>query len=91
MNLGMPRILDPVTRDAVLAALRAGESIKAIRLYRLATGTSLIEAKRAVETIAIQNNIVSRVSAPSVRFPFTTVLLICISIAVAIAIVSRGH
>ena len=91
MNLGSPRILDPVTRDAVLAALRSGELIKAIKYYRLATGASLAEAKGAVETMAAQNGIPLRVPAAAMRFPFTSVMLVCVLIAVAIAIASRGH
>jgi len=91
VNLGIPRILDPVTRDAVLAALRGGESIKAIRLYRLATGAGLSEAKRAVDAMAMQNGIVSEVKAAGAPFPLSSILLVIVLIFVAIAIAARGH
>jgi len=91
MNLGASRILDPVTRDAVLAALRGGEWPRAIRLYRLSTGASLSDAKRAVDAIAMQNGIVTPLKTSAMRFPFTTVVLLLVLIAVAVAIATRGH
>jgi ribosomal protein L7/L12 len=54
----------PVTHDAargddpdVLELLRAGQKIRAIKLYRDKTGAGLAEAKNAVETLARKNGI----------------------------------
>jgi large subunit ribosomal protein L7/L12 len=54
----------PATRDAssgddpdVLELLRAGQKIRAIKLYRDKTGAGLAESKNAVETLARKNGI----------------------------------
>ena len=41
----------PAYQLEVIALLRAGEKIKAIKAFREATGCSLIEAKEAVERL----------------------------------------
>jgi ribosomal protein L7/L12 len=41
----------------ILAELRAGRKIQAIKLYREATGLGLAEAKAAVEQLAMENSI----------------------------------
>lgn len=46
------------SEDSVMALLRNGEKIGAIRLYRELTGVGLAEAKEAVENLALENGIV---------------------------------
>lgn len=41
--------LEPATREAIEAALRAGNKINAIKLFRDATGLGLAESKQAIE------------------------------------------
>ena len=48
--LGGPQV-SPEVRSAVLATLRSGNKIAAIKIYRRATGTDLKRAKEAVETM----------------------------------------
>ena len=43
--------LSPEVRGRIAAALRAGDKIAAIKLYRQATGTDLKSAKQAVEAM----------------------------------------
>ena len=85
MNLGTPRILDPVSRDAIVSMLRQNRKIDAIKLYRLATGAGLAESKNAVEAIAAQNGI-ARASVPAAPLPITTILLLGIVLCVGVAI-----
>jgi ribosomal protein L7/L12 len=51
MDPGQPPPLDPAALDALTAAIAGGRKIEAIKLYREATGASLVEAKGAVEAL----------------------------------------
>ncbi len=88
MNLGPARVLDPMTRDAIVSLLRRNNKIAAIKMYRMSTAAGLLEAKNAVEAIAAQNGIVTMAGAPggSAAFPFTTLLLFALAVVVGIAI-----
>ena len=57
---GHPRPLTAAARERVTAAVRAGNLIEAVKLYRQDTASSLLEAKNAVEAMAA----VGRDSAP---------------------------
>lgn len=52
-----PRILDPITRRAIIASLKRGEKTRAIAFYRLTTGASSGEARRAIEFLRVQNGL----------------------------------
>ncbi len=52
--------------DAIGEALRAGNKIEAIRLYRAATGVGLAEAKHAIDAISAGANPKLRLSSPKV-------------------------
>ena len=51
MDSGQAPPLDPALLDALTAAIADGRKIEAIKLYREATGSSLVEAKGAVEAL----------------------------------------
>lgn len=53
--LGFPPGFPPDAADRILALLRAGNKLAAIKLYRDATAVDLAEAKAMVEAIALAN------------------------------------
>ena len=57
---GNPRPLTAAARERVAAAVRSGNLIEAVKLYRQDTASSLLEARNAVEAMAA----VGRDSAP---------------------------
>jgi ribosomal protein L7/L12 len=72
-----PSATPGVQLEPVLAELRAGRKIQAVKLYRQMTGLGLHESKTAVEQLAAANNI------PSSKSGCGTSVLLFVSTAIA--------
>jgi ribosomal protein L7/L12 len=65
MDPGQPSPIDPAALAALTAAIADGRKIEAIKLYREATGASLVDAKHAVESLEAAVPATGGVSAPT--------------------------
>ncbi|MBI5686558.1 MAG: ribosomal protein L7/L12 [Verrucomicrobia bacterium] len=74
---------------AVTNAIFTGRKIEAIKLYREATNTSLVEAKEFVETLEAELRLQHPGSFPAARpsQPMPALVVIAVAVAIGIAVV----